>query len=119
MNRKKWLIFILLPVLLIVFLSQPALAVAGNNGLLGFGSRGAAVSELQKKLHQAGYYPEGVISGYFGALTLQAVTRLEMKNKLPVDGRVGPDEWSVLNKKKYNQSGRYQAVPDGTGFLLC
>ncbi len=97
MNRKKWLIFILLPVLLIIFMSQPALAVAVNNGLLGYGSRGPAVSELQKELHQAGYYPEGIISGYFGSLTLNAVTRLEMKNKLPVDGKVGWAEWSVLN----------------------
>lgn len=45
---------------------------------LGLGSRGSEVSALQQFLAQyPSIYPEGLVSGYFGALTQQAVQRLQ------------------------------------------
>lgn len=100
MNRKRWLIFFLLPVMMVFYPAETEQAFAANTEILGYGSRGASVTELQRKLNHAGYYPEGIISGYFGSLTLQAVKRMEQKNGLVVDGKVGQAEWAVLDKKK-------------------
>lgn len=104
MNRKRWIIFFLFPVLLILIPVGPVLA-AEENIILGYGSKGEKVAYLQTKLHQAGVYPEGIISGYFGPLTLRAVNRLEKEQKLALDGKVGPEEWRVLEGN--------QAIPGG------
>lgn len=96
MNRKRWIIFLLLPVLLILLPAGPVPAAGEEGAVLNYGSRGEKVAYLQTKLHQVGVYPEGIISGYFGPLTLRAVNRLEKEYKLAADGRVGPEEWKVL-----------------------
>jgi Putative peptidoglycan binding domain len=63
------------------------------------------VSELQRFLtNQTKYYPEGIISGYFGALTEQAVMRYQSDNNLEPVGVVGPKTRQLINNEiKLNQ----------------
>jgi peptidoglycan hydrolase-like protein with peptidoglycan-binding domain len=59
------------------------------------GDRGDTVESLQRKLISLGYKPGGV-DGIFGAMTYQAVTEFQHKNKLTPDGIVGPQTWNKL-----------------------
>lgn len=57
------------------------------------------VKELQRFLAQnPEIYPEGVISGYFGGLTEEAVKRFQEAHNLPPVGIVGPKTRAVLNE---------------------
>jgi len=56
--------------------------------LLGYGSRGPAVRDLQEALARAGYNP-GAVDGVFGGQTLEAVRALQANRGLEVDGLVG------------------------------
>ncbi|MGI6707268.1 MAG: peptidoglycan-binding domain-containing protein [Clostridia bacterium] len=56
--------------------------------LLKVGSRGEAVSSLQKKLTSLGYYNYRV-TGYFGSITRDAVVRFQKSKGLQPDGIVG------------------------------
>ncbi len=47
---------------------------------LGVGSQGNAVYLLQTVLDKAGYYPERLITGYYGKLTASAVKRFQNEN---------------------------------------
>src|SRR3989344_4829755 len=68
-----------------------ALAVELNSDL-SLGNRGENVRELQKFLAgDAAIYPEGIISGYFGLLTKEAVIRFQKRENItPALGYVGP-----------------------------
>ena len=58
---------------------------------LGLGSKGEDVERLQKLLAQdTSVYPEGLITGYFGNLTVQAVKNFQSKYGISQVGRVGP-----------------------------
>jgi peptidoglycan hydrolase-like protein with peptidoglycan-binding domain len=59
------------------------------------GSRGSAVSDLQRRLAAAGHSP-GAVDGIFGSLTDGAVRRFQQARRLTVDGVVGPMTWGVL-----------------------
>ncbi len=56
--------------------------------LLGRGSRGEAVADLQRLLGALGYPLED--DGVFGAATAEAVKRFQRDRRLPADGLVGP-----------------------------
>ncbi len=45
------------------------------------------------------YYPEGIISGYFGNLSASAVTRFQTANGLSPVGRVGPQTLALINSQ--------------------
>ncbi len=88
--------------------ATPLTAVANTSAyvfkkLLKVGSRGADVSALQKMLAQdKNIYPEGLVTGYFGAGTRKAVERLQIKHGIttvggPGYGQVGPATRAVLN----------------------
>lgn len=62
------------------------------------GSRGETVKELQVLLGVEG-------DGYFGRPTVEAVIRLQQRQKILVDGIVGPQTWSVIDTMG-NVSGR-------------
>ena len=62
---------------------------------LRFGSRGAAVSQLQLALQKAGFSP-GNIDGVFGINTQNAVRRFQSANRLTPDGIVGAKTWAAL-----------------------
>ncbi len=58
---------------------------------LSFGSENDDVMRLQQLLaNDLDIYPEGKVTGYFGALTQKAVKKFQAKHGLPTVGRVGP-----------------------------
>jgi len=68
-----------------------------------WGSRGAAVSELQQFLNSQGY--SLAVDGIFGALTESAVIGYQSANGLLVDGIVGPQTWSsVMYYKEHSKN---------------
>ena len=68
-----------------------------NYKQLAVGSSGAEVTDLQKRLNQAGNYNLAE-DGIFGSNTLRAVKDYQLKNKLGVDGIVGDNTWGALLK---------------------
>lgn len=62
------------------------------------GSRGNEVKTLQEALNKAGNYGLAT-DGIFGAKTDAAVKDFQRKNKLGVDGIVGPQTWTALGFK--------------------
>jgi peptidoglycan hydrolase-like protein with peptidoglycan-binding domain len=82
-------------------LSQPIKVVVGATEArrtLRRGSQGDIVKELQVLLGVPG-------DGAFGRLTYEAVLRLQERQKITVDGIVGPETWSVIDTMG-NVSGR-------------
>jgi hypothetical protein len=65
--------------------------------ILKLGSKGNAVSQLQKKLKTLGFFT-GKIDGGFGAATEKAVKAFQKAHKLPQVGDVGPKTRALLNK---------------------
>jgi peptidoglycan hydrolase-like protein with peptidoglycan-binding domain len=65
---------------------------------IDIGMSGADVTALQTYLAtDPTVYPEGLITGYFGALTGAAVSRYQTKNGLASVGRVGPQTLAMLS----------------------
>lgn len=64
--------------------------------MLWKGSRGQAVSKLQLRLQDLGYYL-GAIDGDFGQRTLEAVFNFQKDHGLVVDGFVGPRTLAALS----------------------
>ncbi len=65
---------------------------------MGVGARGAQVSELQSFLAlSSDIYPQGVVSGYYGALTSSAVGQFQVQYGLASVGRVGPITLQKIN----------------------
>lgn len=60
------------------------------------GARGAAVSDLQRRLAAAGFSP-GSIDGIFGNQTDAAVRAFQSARGLSADGVVGPLTWAALS----------------------
>ncbi|WP_305077959.1 peptidoglycan-binding protein [Guptibacillus hwajinpoensis] len=65
--------------------------------ILKLGVKGEGVKELQSKLTALGYY-KGSKDGDFGPATEQAVKNFQSRNKLTVDGVVGPATWEKLKQ---------------------
>ena len=64
---------------------------------LTIGSSGTEVAELQKRLGELGYF-NGSDTGYYGALTAQAVKAFQAAHGLPQAGYVGPSTRAALNQ---------------------
>ena len=78
-----------------IFVSIPNKAVTKN---LSIGMSGGEVTLLQEILSKdSEVYPEGLVTGYYGVLTENAVKRYQKKNGLEEVGAVGP-----LTRKKIN-----------------
>ena len=68
------------------------------------GSKGTAVTELQKLLMKHGYtLPNYGADGDFGNETLNAVKAFQEANGLEVDGAVGPITWAALRAETAKQ----------------
>jgi peptidoglycan hydrolase-like protein with peptidoglycan-binding domain len=66
---------------------------------LGQGSKGENVKILQQLLAQdSSIYPEGLISGFYGRLTAEAVKRFQKKHGIEQAGNVGPKTLKKLNE---------------------
>ena len=76
---------------------------SGNNtsDTLRVGDEGSAVTELQKKLHELGYY-DGKTNGIYSNLVSEAVKAFQSNNGLKADGVAGPDTL----KKLYSSSAK-------------
>ncbi|MHB8155943.1 MAG: glycosyl hydrolase family 18 protein [Desulfocucumaceae bacterium] len=100
--RRKLILNVFLLVLTVFFCSSStAFAVSGNAGVLKVGSTGGRVSELQQVLQKEGFFPSAQkVTGYFGWITYGAVTAMEKKYGLAVNGQVGQQEWNILYGKK-------------------
>ncbi|MGQ4648645.1 peptidoglycan-binding protein [Lyngbya aestuarii] len=59
------------------------------------GSQGEAVTKLQTRLKQLGYY-SGVINGVYDQPTLAAVSKFQQAQGLKIDGITGPLTWAKL-----------------------
>ncbi len=61
------------------------------------GDKGSAVTALQQRLYELGYYTYGTITGYYGPVTKNAVKRFQLTNGLMADGIAGQDTLELLN----------------------
>jgi peptidoglycan hydrolase-like protein with peptidoglycan-binding domain len=81
---------------LLILPSQVSAATLARQ--LDIGMSGSDVSALQQFYAlDSAIYPEGLVTGYYGALTAAATERFQLKNGLDVVGRVGPLTLSALN----------------------
>jgi peptidoglycan hydrolase-like protein with peptidoglycan-binding domain len=86
-------------IILISAVSLPYFALANFTQNLVIGSSGEEVKQLQSFLAQdKDVYPEGLVTGYFGRITEQAVIRFQKKNGIEPVGKVGPKTREQLNK---------------------
>ncbi len=60
------------------------------------GDKGSAISALQESLKVLEYYDYPTITGYYGPVTQQAVTRFQRTNGLTIDGIAGPETLELL-----------------------
>jgi peptidoglycan hydrolase-like protein with peptidoglycan-binding domain len=80
-----------------------AQTVTNNAVIMKVGSSGKAVTDLQLKLKQLGYFNVDV-TGYYGSITKASVIRFQRDNGLIVDGIAGPQTMSALNRKVSNKN---------------
>jgi peptidoglycan hydrolase-like protein with peptidoglycan-binding domain len=93
---------------------------------LGQGSRGEAVTALQTLLAlDPAVYPQGLVTGYFGPLTSQAVKKFQAKNGLEQVGFVGPrtveklKKWADDNELTVDEDNSGPGNAWGKGKRLC
>lgn len=80
---------------------------------LRVGAEGDDVRTLQKLLaSDTSIYPEGLITGYFGSLTENAVKRFQAKVKLEQVGAVGPETLARINEI-LSAAGATGQIPSG------
>ena len=92
-NRKKLclaLVVIFALNIFVISLVQSAAAVTYQRG-----STGSAVSTIQTKLKNWGYY-DGAVDGVYGSATEEAVRYFQRENGLTEDGKVGPATQKAL-----------------------
>jgi peptidoglycan hydrolase-like protein with peptidoglycan-binding domain len=82
-------------------------AGATTNPTLQEGDTGTAVRTLQTRLNVWG--ATLTVDGDFGTATLAAVKAFQAKEKLTVDGIVGPQTWSALNENPTSGPAPYPA----------
>lgn len=78
---------------------------------LAMGNRGEDVRELQRLLHQEGFYPAEP-DGIFGPATDEAVFQFQRANRLKTDGLVGPAVLRALRAPR-DSSGSVHVVAGG------
>ncbi|KOP25793.1 peptidoglycan-binding protein [Hapalosiphon sp. MRB220] len=77
---------------------------SGNtSNVLKVGTRGAAVTQLQKSLRTLGYF-NGPVTGYFGQETQQAVIRFQQSKRLQADGVAGGNTLRVIGTSLASRS---------------
>ena len=78
------------------------------------GASGDDVRELQEFLKQyPEIYPEGLVTGFFGALTESAVKRFQEKFNIETEGIVGPKTRTKLNELTTEGAGASGLIPPG------
>ena len=87
---RRFLLLALTAAAALTMLVLPASAAVYRQG-----DRGSAVTTIQTKLKNWGYY-SGSVDGIFGSKTKAAVLAFQKANGLGVDGIVGPLTWAKL-----------------------
>ena len=101
-ERKK--LVLALAVIFAVNIFIIALAQRASADLYKRGSSGAAVSEIQTRLKNWGYY-FGAVDGVYGSQTEKAVRWFQQKNGLTADGQVGDKTLAALGMPVSGSSG--------------
>ena len=83
----------------------------GDYSTLRPGDEGSAVTDMQKKLHELGYY-DGKINGIYSSLTSDAVRAFQSNNGLKVDGIAGKDTL----KKMFSSSAKAASASTNTTY---
>jgi hypothetical protein len=96
MRKKKGFFAAILAVILSFSLVFGSMPVSAASTTLKKGMKGSAVTTLQKNLRKLGYF-SGTPTGYFGNLTLKSVKKLQTRNKLKQDGRVGSNTQALIH----------------------
>ena len=78
-------------------------AATNSAETLEYGSEGAAVTKLQKRLQELGYLA-GTADGKFGVATEAAVIAFQKNNNLTADGKAGVSTQSKLYSNKVNKA---------------
>lgn len=66
-------------------------------GILKLGSKGSEVKAIQTELKSLGYFTYSKTTGYYGAITRDAVKRFQRANGLYADGIVGEKTYGALD----------------------
>lgn len=87
---------------------------------LGVGSRGEYVKKLQKYLTQdKEIYPEGLVTGFFGPKTEEAVKRWQKKQGIEAVGIVGPESRDSLRESVTAINFIAAAILPGEKVTIC
>jgi len=90
-------------------------AATNSAETLEYGSEGAAVTKLQKRLQELGYLA-GTADGKFGVATEAAVIAFQKNNNLTADGKAGVSTQSKLYSNKVNKaSGNAANIDKNSG----
>lgn len=95
----KWSYFLIIGICLVTFTST----AFASDIFYTVGNKGAAVSLIQTKLKERGYY-SGLIDGTFSYQMREAVKAFQRGQKLPVNGIVDNDTYRELVGKKLANS---------------
>lgn len=79
--------------------STASLQQLATNQTLRVGSRGTEVEKLQRYLMRAGFFDFHTATGYYGAVTEDAVRRFQRSRGLVVDGIAGRQTLTAVNKE--------------------
>lgn len=94
-------------------LAAPVGAQTAFTSQMDLGARGTQVTALQQYLAtDSTVYPSGLITGYFGNLTRQAVINFQVKNGISAVGRVGPQTLAKLNELSGGMTGADMSAAD-------
>lgn len=113
-NLKKIGLVSVGTLLAIVFVSSFGVgsASAAITSNLSSGSTGSQVSELQGFLATNPFvYPQGIVSGYFGGLTVAAVEQFQLAYGISQTGTVGPITLAKINSIQANGLGLDLSAP--------
>ena len=104
MSPERRRLVLALAVIFAVNIFIIALAQRASADLYKRGSSGAAVSEIQTRLKNWGYY-FGAVDGVYGSQTEKAVRWFQQKNGLTADGQVGDKTLAALGMPVSGSSG--------------
>ena len=95
--------------------TAPAAAVTTFSKTLRRGSAGPEVERLQEFLSKTlEFYPEGLVTGYFGSRTEAAVRRFQKTYGIPALGLIGPQTRAKLNELLLASAAPVPAPPPPT-----